>query len=123
MEMPSVQRSTFAPLEVHILRLVLDINSTRPPTANDHEPDLADVVDYEDAMRDDGAPGLGETENHKTKEVQKAMPKAAPFGAKLDSALARQLRGRKALDAAIKLQEDRSEESGRCDGGNACGQR
>ena len=33
--------------------------------------DLADVVDNEDAMRDEDAPRLGGTETHTTKEVQK----------------------------------------------------
>ena len=50
--------------------------------------------DYGDAMRDDDGQGIGRPETNMTKE-----------GAKLDSALALQLRATKALGAAMKLRE------------------
>ena len=60
--------------------------------------------DYEGAMRDDDAQGLGGTESNTTKEVQKIMPKAASTEAKVDPVRARQQRARRALDAAMKRQ-------------------
>ena len=65
-------------------------NDTPPETITITDQDLADVVDYEDAVRDDDLQ-VSEHQRPTTKEVQKIMPKVAPVAAKLDSALARQL--------------------------------
>ena len=102
-EMPSVQRSTLAPVDVHIVRLALDINSTRPATRNDrdHAPDLADVMDYEDASRDDDTSGRGALETTTMKGMHKIMPKAARVGAKLAAVAGLQENVCKRQDEAI----------------------
>ena len=69
-----------------------------PETITITDQDLAGVVECEHAMRADDPPGLGAAETNATQDI---MPIAAQVGAKLDSALARQLRARKALDAPM----------------------